>query len=143
MISGKAYFSDKYVSIKDASGYFCTSTIPLSMAGVSSELVQKPDEKASIYRCQICKHDSQKKAQAFTQMRHVHLGTCIQCCLCEYQTNWGVDMSTHLKRYHPTQEDEWVEPLPDFDLGTSKEVKQKWVDDVKQEPQELIVLDDE
>ena len=49
-------------------------------------------------------------------------------------------MSTHLKRKHVDREDDWVELLPDFNLSTSKEVKRKWVVEVKEEP---IVLDDE
>ena len=108
----KSHFRDKYPNIKDALGYFCTSTIPMSMTGMESNLVEKPDDQASVYGCTICRYDTQQKAQAFTHICRVHLGTCLQCHLCDYRTYRGVDMSSHLNKKYANQEDDWVEPLP-------------------------------
>ena len=77
MLSAKTQFKDKYTNIKDASEYFCTSTIPMTMTGGDSSFVEKPDEEASVYRCTNCHHDSQQKVQAFAHVHRVHLGTCL------------------------------------------------------------------
>ena len=111
----------------------------MSMTGMDSSLVEKPDDQASVYHCTICRYDTQQKAQAFTHVQRVHLGTCLLCCLCDYHTYRGVNMSSHLNKKHADQEDDWVEPLPDVNLSTSSEVHCHWLRAVKEEP---IVLDD-
>ena len=50
LITGKAKtFSDKYADIKGPSGYFCMSTIPITITRVEETLVEKPDKLVSVY----------------------------------------------------------------------------------------------
>ena len=113
------------------------------MTGVDSSLVKKSDEKASVYQCTLCNHKTKQKAQAFTHICHIHLGTCLLCRLYDYRTYRVVDMCTHLKCVHPHQENEWLEPLPDLsDLISSSSTKETHKNLVANVKEESIVLDD-
>ena len=108
-------FTDKLTHIRQASGYFPTSSITMNVTGVDEKLVEKPDENVSVYRCVLCLYCAEQKGQLFTHVHRVHLGVCIQCRLCDYRTYRGVDMKSHLSKAHPSREDEWLEPLPSLE----------------------------
>ena len=108
-------FKDKHAHISEAAPFFPTSSIKVSITGVNENLVEKPDEKLSVYRCILCFYCAEQRAQLFTHVRRVHLGICIACRLCEYRTYRGVDMTTHFKKVHPNDEDNWLEPLPELE----------------------------
>ena len=129
-------FTDKLTHIHQASGYFPTSSIKMNVTGVDEKLVEKPDENMSVYRCVLCLYCAEQRGQLFTHVHRVHLGMCIQCYLCAYCTYRGIDMKSHLSKAHPSQEDEWLEPLPsleglvaaqpeDVSTATSATVKDK------------------
>ena len=135
-------FTDKCKNIADASGYFPTSSIALNATGVNEDLVEKPDEKLSVYRCVLCFYCAEQCGQLFTHVRRVHLGVCIACRLCNYRTYRGVDMRSHLCKTHPTDEEEWLEPLPDLEgVSLDPEKCKDRVAQIKDEPAEGEDLD--
>ena len=91
------------------------SSIKMNITGVDEKLVEKPDENVLVYRCVLCLYCAEQRGQLFTHVCRVHLGICIQCHLCAYHTYCGVDMKSHLSKAHPSQEDEWLEPLPSLE----------------------------
>ena len=135
-------FTDKCKNIADASGYFPTSSIALNATGINEDLVEKPDEKLSVYRCVLCFYCAEQRGQLFTHVRRVHLGICIACRLCNYHTYRGVDMRSHLRKTHPTDEEEWLEPLPDLEgVSLDPEKCKDRVAQIKDEPVEGEDLD--
>ena len=82
-------FKDKCTHIPEASPYFPTSSIKVSITGVNEDLVEKPDEKLSVYHCVLCFYCTEQRAQLFTHVHHVHLSICIACRLCKYHTYRG------------------------------------------------------
>ena len=87
----------------------------MNVTGVDEKLVEKLDENMSVYRCVLCLYCAEQRGQLFTHVRRVHLGVCIQCRLCAYRTYHGIDMKSHLSKAHPSQEDEWLKPLPSLE----------------------------
>ena len=127
-------FTDKCKNIADASGYFLTPSIALNVTSVNEDLVEKPDEKLSVYCCALCFYCAKQCGQLFTHVRRVHLGICITCRLCNYRTYRGVDMRAHLCKTHPKDEEEWLEPLPDLEgVSLDPEECKKHVAQIKDE----------
>ena len=128
-------FKDKCTHISEASPYFPTSSIKVSITGVNEDLVEKPDEKLSVYHCVLCFYCAEQRAQLFTHVRHVHLSICIACRLCEYHTYRGVDMTTHLKKVHPNDEEDWLKPIPNLEgLSVDSAVHRECASLIKEEP---------